>query len=110
LKRSIASRRPIGKRGSTRGAASSSSGLAVGKSVRCDAHLIYVTLTDGRVVTMPLTPRLRAATPAQRAKGRVEGWGTALRWEDVDEDIGVADVMGVPEDELFDAAGFKKHP
>ena len=39
-----------------------------------------------------------------------EGWGTALRWEDIDEDIGVADVMGVPEDELFDAAGFKKYP
>ncbi len=57
---------------------------------------------------MPLTPRLSVATPAQRAKGRVEGWGTALRWEEIDEDVGVAHVMGVPEGELDAAAGFKK--
>ena len=67
-----------------------------------------MTLTDGRVVTTMLTPRLHAATAAQRAKGRVEGWGTALRWEEIDEDIGVAHVLGVPEDELDAAAGFKK--
>lgn len=57
---------------------------------------------------MPLTARLRAATPAQRARGRVEGWGTALRWDELDEDVGIAHVMGVAEDELDAAAGFKK--
>lgn len=96
--------------GSLPGGTSSDKRLALGKSVRCDDELIYVTLTDGRVVTAPLTPRLRAATPAQRAKGRVGGWGTDLRWDEIDEDIGVAHVLGVPEDELDEFAGFKKYP
>ena len=91
------------------GVASSRSRLGLARSVRCDDEQIYVTLTDGRIVTAPLTPRLRAATAAQRRKGRVEGWGTALRWEEIDEDVGVAHVLGVPEDALDELAGFRKY-
>jgi hypothetical protein len=70
---------------------------------------MHVTLTDGRVVSAPLTPRLRAATQNQRDRGIVEAFGTALRWEDIDEDVGVNYVLGVSEDELEEFAGFKKY-
>ncbi len=109
MTKSSTSRRRTRKSGSLPGSDSSDRRLALGKSVRCDDEFIYLTLTDGRVVTAPLTPRLRAATPAQRAKGRVRGWGTDIRWEEIDEDVGVAYVLGVPEDELDEFAGFKKY-
>lgn len=83
-------------------------GLA--KSVRCDDKRLYITLQDGRVVSAPLTPRLKKATPAQRARWRIEGFGTAIHWPDVDEDIGVAHVLGIPEDELYDFAGYSSEP
>jgi len=67
---------------------------------------MYVTLTDGRVVTAALTTRLLAATKAQRDQGVVEDFGTGLRWEEIDEDVGVNYVLGVPEDELEAFAGF----
>lgn len=89
---------------------SSGSRLGLARSVRCDDELIYVTLTDGRVVTAPLTPRRRQATQIQREQGTVEDFGTALRWEEIDEDIGLNHVLGVPEDELEEFAGFTNEP
>jgi hypothetical protein len=90
----------------------SSSGKPIGlaKSVRCDHKLMYVTLRDGRVFSAPLTERLLAATQRQRDKGRVTELGTALHWEEIDEDVGVNYVLGVSEEEIYDLAGFKKHP
>ena len=52
---------------------------------------------------------LSAATQKQRDRGFVEAFGTALRWEEIDEDVGVNYVLGVSEDELDDFAGFKKY-
>ena len=52
------------------------------------------------------TSRLRAATPAQRRAGYVEDFGTSLRWEEIDEDLGVDSVLGVDEDEFLEFAGF----
>ncbi len=96
------------KTGSRRGRDSSSGKrrLALAVAVRCDDERLYVTLEDGRVVSAPLTKRLREATPAQRRHCRVEDFGTGLRWDDADEDIGVNYVLGVPEDELEEFAGF----
>lgn len=74
--------------------------------MRCDDRRLYVTLTDGRVVSAPLTKRLREATPAQRRRCEVTDFGTGLHWEDADEDIGVNFVLGVSEDELEAFAGF----
>ena len=70
---------------------------------------MHVTLTDGRIVSAPLTPRLLAATQRQRDRGSVKEFGTALRWEDIDEDVGVSYVLGVGEDELDDFAGFVRY-
>lgn len=80
---------------------------ALGRAVTCDEAGIHLTLSDGRTVTAPLTERLRAATPAQRSAGRVEGFGTLLRWDAIDEDLSVAGILGVPEDELEALAGFE---
>jgi len=79
-------------------------------AVRCDDEQMYVTFDDGRVLTAPLTKRLRAATPAQRRNCVVDDFGTGLHWEDADEDLGVNWVLGVPEDELEAFAGFTDDP
>lgn len=83
-------------------------GLA--RSVSCDEHDIIVTLEDGRVIRAPLSERLRAATPAQRATGVVEDFGTALHWPEVDEDLSVAHLLGVSEEEVMELAGFEPAP
>lgn len=82
--------------------------LSLAVSVDADERGIHVTLEDGRVITAPLTERLRAATPAQRRAGYVQDFGTGLRWEEIDEDIGVNWVLGVSEEELDEFAGFTK--
>lgn len=93
--------------GSRPGGATLAVKAALAERVRCDDEQIYVTLTDGREVTAPLSQRLRRATPAQRRAGRVEDFGTALRWDDIDEDLSVAGILGVSEKELEELAGFE---
>lgn len=53
------------------------------------------------------------AMAATRSSG-CQAWeitaaGTAIRWPDVDEDIGVASLLGVPEWLVEQAAGFEIH-
>lgn len=61
-----------------------------------DALVVY--LRDGRCISVPIHwfPRLRDATPAQRANWRLIGQGVGLRWDDLDEDISVRGLL-VPE-------------
>ncbi len=33
-------------------------------------------------------------------------YGTALRWDEIDEDLSVAGLLGVPEERLEELAGF----
>lgn len=82
--------------------------LSLAVSVDADERGIHVTFKNGRVITAPLTERLRGATPEQRHAGLVEGFGTSLRWEEIDEDIGVSWVLGVSEEELDEFAGLTK--
>jgi hypothetical protein len=80
-------------------------------SVRFRASRLYLVLGDGREIGVPLErfPRLRGATAAQRAKWQITAFGTAVRWPDLDEDIGLAGVLGIPEDLVDEAAGFEVH-
>jgi len=78
--------------------------------VRCDDERMYVRFDDGRVLRAPLTSRLRAATPSERRSCRVTDFGTGLRWDDADEDVGVNWVLGVPEDDVEELAGFVDDP
>jgi hypothetical protein len=70
-----------------------------------------VSLSNGREVRAPLGnyPRLAAASRTQRANARIEALGTSIYWPDVDEDIGVSQLLGVTEEELARFAGFTIH-
>lgn len=68
------------------------------KQIRFDADTMWVSLTDGRQLGVPLAyfPRLMNATPEQRSQYTISGGGTGLHWDDLDEDISVpALLMGV---------------
>ncbi len=82
---------------------------SVATSVRVDRSRFHVLLADGREISAPLErfPRLTDATPHQLANCEVTAFGTAIRWPELDEDIGVAALLGIPEDELESAAGFQ---
>ena len=56
---------------------------------------IYMFLTDGGVLSVPLRwfPRLRVATPEQRAGVEISGGGISLHWPDIDEDLSVANLL-----------------
>ena len=61
--------------------------------VRFDADSMWVTLSDGRVMAVPLAwfPRLLHATAEQREQVRISSRG--LHWEALDEDISIAGLL-----------------
>jgi hypothetical protein len=63
------------------------------KAVRFDDDSMWVDLSDGRVIAVPLAwfPRLLRASPEQRQK--VEFSRSGLHWEMLDEDISVAGLL-----------------
>jgi hypothetical protein len=62
-------------------------------NVRFDEHTMWVELTDGRMLGVPLAwfPRLLRATPAER--GQVELSRVGLHWEALDEDISIEGLL-----------------
>jgi hypothetical protein len=62
-------------------------------SVRFDDDTMWVELTDGRTLGVPLAwfPRLRRATADERA--RVEISRVGLHWEAIDEDISIEGLL-----------------
>jgi hypothetical protein len=65
-------------------------------SVRCDADTMWVELSDGRTLGIPLAwfPRLLRASPAQRKQ--VELTRDGLHWGDIGEDISLAGLLAGP--------------
>ncbi len=61
-----------------------------------DAFVVH--LEDGRSLTVPLEwfPRLRDAKPEQRLRYEMIGRGLAIHWPDIDEDISVPRLFGLP--------------
>jgi hypothetical protein len=57
-----------------------------------------VVLADGRELGVPLSwfPRLAVATPEQRGAFNLLDEGVEIRWEEIDEDISVPNLLGVP--------------
>ncbi len=57
-----------------------------------------VALSDGREVSVPLEwfPRLRDATDEQRRRWRLIGAGEGIHWSDLDEDISISSLLGLP--------------
>lgn len=72
------------------------------KSVRFDQDSLWVELSDGRTLGVPLAwfPRLLHGTPEQR--GQVEISSRGLHWEVLDEDISIAG--------LLEGLGDQTHP
>ena len=59
------------------------------ETVRFDGEKMWVGLSDGRVIGLPLAwfPRLARATPAEREGLEISPFG--VHWEALDEDISV---------------------
>jgi Protein of unknown function (DUF2442) len=68
--------------------------------VYCDAERLHVHLADGREISAPLEwfPHLLHATEAQRQQWELIGQGVGIHWEEIDEDISVAGLLGLPND------------
>jgi hypothetical protein len=62
-------------------------------AVRFDEDTMWVDLTDGRTLGVPLAwfPRLLHAKPAERERFEISQ--TGLHWEDLDEDISIAGLL-----------------
>ena len=60
-----------------------------------EKRMIYVELTDGRVVGFPADrfTRLKAASEDQLRQVTMDVGGYALRWEEIDEDITVPGIV-----------------
>ncbi len=63
--------------------------------VRATDAALHVVLADGRELSAPMEwfPRLRDATPEQRAHWRLIGGGQGIHWPDIDEDIAVETLL-----------------
>ncbi|HMU34325.1 MAG: DUF2442 domain-containing protein [Acidobacteria bacterium] len=68
---------------------------ALAAAVSFDADNMWVELTDGRQLGVPLAyfPRLAKASTAQRKKYVISGGGSGLHWDDLDEDISVPGLL-----------------
>jgi len=61
--------------------------------VRFDADSMWVDLSDGRVLGVPLAwfPRLLHGSPEQLAEVRISSRG--MHWETLDEDVSIAGLL-----------------
>ena len=68
---------------------------ALAKAVRFDDATMHVTLTDGRMLSVPLIwfPLLHAAASEQRVQYEIGAGGRSLHWPELDEDLSVAQLM-----------------
>jgi hypothetical protein len=71
----------------------------VARDVRFDSERMYILLADERELSIPLKwfPILLNATPDQRSRWQLNNNGTELRWDEIDEDIGIAPLFGLEE-------------
>jgi hypothetical protein len=64
-----------------------------------DGDDMHVQLTDGSEIIVPISrfPRLLNARPRQRERWELIGPGVGIHWEEIDEDISVANLLEQPE-------------
>lgn len=70
----------------------------IAERVWFDPQRLHIQLVDGREISAPLAwfPRLEGATDTERADWRLIGQGQGIYWEQVDEDISPALLLGLP--------------
>lgn len=68
---------------------------ALATEVAFDDDMMRVTLTDGRLICVPIIwfPLLHAATSTEREHYEIDGGGISIHWPDIDEDISVAGLL-----------------
>lgn len=68
---------------------------ALAEAVKFDDEMMHVSLTDGRIISVPIIwfPLLHNATPGQRGKYEIDGGGISLYWPEIDEDLSIAGLM-----------------
>lgn len=71
----------------------------VALDVSFNAHSVTFALADGRSISAPLEwfPRLRDASPEQRKNWRLIGRGCGIHWPDIDEDVSILGILGLPD-------------
>src|SRR5260370_2144252 len=71
---------------------------AEAQAVHFEANRMCVLFGDGRELRVPLTrfPLLVDATPAARDHWRLIGQGEGIHWDDVDEDVSIPHLLGLP--------------
>lgn len=64
-----------------------------------DREMLWLHLADGREVGVPLEwfPRLALASPEQLQRWETIDQGFGIRWPDLDEDISVLALLGLPD-------------
>jgi len=69
--------------------------LPTAEDVKVTRNALKVDLSDGRMISVPLTwyPRLLHATTEERENWRLIGRGRGIHWEDIDEDISVEGLL-----------------
>ncbi|MCD8481586.1 MAG: DUF2442 domain-containing protein [Verrucomicrobia bacterium] len=67
----------------------------IAKEVSIKEGMVELLLIDGSLHAFPVHyyPRLASASPAQLRKVQLRVGGRALRWEEFDEDIWIADAV-----------------
>lgn len=68
---------------------------ALAQSVAFADDMMQVTLTDGRVIGVPIAwfPVLQSATEEERLNVSIGGGGYGLHWPDLDEDLSIAGLL-----------------
>jgi hypothetical protein len=69
-------------------------------AVHFNGNMLQVTLSDGRIISLPIDKTawlewLAQATPEQRENWSLEPGGFAIYWEDLDDGLEVAHLLGV---------------
>lgn len=79
-------------------------------AARVDNVSIAFSLSDGRVISAPVTwsRRLVAASEAERKDYSISPSGTIVEWPAIDEHIALWSMLRVPEQVVLEAAGFER--
>lgn len=70
----------------------------VATDIQFEPSAMRIFLADGRELSVPLAwfPRLRDATAQQRQNWRLIGKGEGVHWPDLDEDVSINSLFGLP--------------
>lgn len=65
------------------------------QEVEVNEDTLVISLTDGRVISVPLAwfPRLWYGTPRERANFEIIGGGNYIRWPELDEDLSISGIL-----------------